>query len=773
MKALSTRAQAAHALGKIGDKRALLPLFAALIGDEEPHVRSTAAQALAAIGDTRAVEPLTAALKDQESYVRMVVAKSLGELGDERAVDSLVTALKDTDASVRKSAATSLAILGSKPANKSQKAHYLMALQRMSEAAEICPHVVSRNLQAVLARHEVTSGDTLSEIAKQYGVKMRDILLVSDIPNRDRIRPGQVLVIPPALGDEIHAEAPLVFDLPILIKGVLETETTRVKANWIEFTRDGDDLFAELKVAASRERGGKSAWSAQLDILTAEGEPVGHAVGSFTFPGRGEGPGKERLVSFALGHGPGLIEAKRVALKIEPVPWGEPVSRMQTRLWAETHIWPEDEVPYFFADFRNEGNLDSAIRSADPPGERFLSELEFDGDWYSQPGDSGKEHVLVRAGAETRRSLFISTDWGWRRKSDREQLKIGPGKHVVRLALTAYPPSESGKSVRPVSNPVRLYVHTAEDLRFPQTTTQQKVTRAMGKLRSYHPGPLLYAMRRLSALGPEAARAVPLLAPMAHGAVGLKHQELFGTEARASPRERRLSLEALDTLKQIGEPAVRYLLENLERRELDHRVRTVNLLGELGDRRAAERVIPLLKDEDANIRAAAAQALGVIGDPRAVEPLLDLLLDLPVTGDRRETYEDRRQKYAAMVSLGQLRATEAVEPLLTALEDSRPVAGERALLALGMIYSREDAAEDLVIPSAVVEGILACLEHWNPPVRRQAARAAGKMRLESAAEPLGKMLRDEDEAVRAEAKRVLDELGLSAARLSAFGDFPQ
>jgi HEAT repeat protein len=234
-------------------------------------------------------------------------------------------------------------------------------------------------------------------------------------------------------------------------------------------------------------------------------------------------------------------------------------------------------------------------------------------------------------------------------------------------------------------------------------------------------------MRRLAKMGPRAAPAVPLLVKMAHRAVEIKQEEIMERETKKSATERRLYFQALETLKQIGERAVTYLLKDLEDREFAPRLMALGLLGELGDR-------------------------------RAVEPLLDAL----ITGGWTE-------EYAAMVSLAQLRATEAAEPLLTALEDTNPATRDHALLALGMIYSREDATQDMVIPPAVVERILTRLEDWNPVVRRQAARAVGEMRLESAAEPLRKMLRDEDEAVRAEAKRVLDELGLSRAGLGANG----
>lgn len=49
-----------------------------------------------------------------------------------------------------------------------------------------------------LRTYTVKKGDTLSAIGKQFGVKWRDIAALNDIPNPDRIYPGQVFKIPNA-----------------------------------------------------------------------------------------------------------------------------------------------------------------------------------------------------------------------------------------------------------------------------------------------------------------------------------------------------------------------------------------------------------------------------------------------------------------------------------------------------------------------------------------------------------------------------------------------
>lgn len=64
------REEAADALGKLGDARALEPLTTALNDDSGPLV-SKAAEALGDLGDARAVEPLTAALWDNPVLTRV------------------------------------------------------------------------------------------------------------------------------------------------------------------------------------------------------------------------------------------------------------------------------------------------------------------------------------------------------------------------------------------------------------------------------------------------------------------------------------------------------------------------------------------------------------------------------------------------------------------------------------------------------------------------------------------------------------------------------
>jgi LysM repeat protein len=46
------------------------------------------------------------------------------------------------------------------------------------------------------AVHRVRAGDTLYDIAIRYGVTIRAILAINNIPNPDRLQIGQEIIIP-------------------------------------------------------------------------------------------------------------------------------------------------------------------------------------------------------------------------------------------------------------------------------------------------------------------------------------------------------------------------------------------------------------------------------------------------------------------------------------------------------------------------------------------------------------------------------------------------
>jgi HEAT repeat protein len=102
------------------------------------------------------------------------------------------------------------------------------------------------------------------------------------------------------------------------------------------------------------------------------------------------------------------------------------------------------------------------------------------------------------------------------------------------------------------------------------------------------------------------------------------------------------------------------------------RVRAVDSVGELKDKRAVEPLIETLKDENQHVQSASIAALGKIGDGRAVEPLINVM-------------RNRHLREIAAFALGELGDEKAVQPLLQILNDEDEYVRETASEALGKI----------------------------------------------------------------------------------------
>lgn len=109
---IAVRENSAEALGNIGDHRAVDPLIWALFEDSDEEVRWKSASALGKIKDHSAVEPLIEALHDVSWAVRRNAIIALGTIGDERSFEPILQSLSDKDGHVRKYAAIALGKIG-------------------------------------------------------------------------------------------------------------------------------------------------------------------------------------------------------------------------------------------------------------------------------------------------------------------------------------------------------------------------------------------------------------------------------------------------------------------------------------------------------------------------------------------------------------------------------------------------------------------------------------------------------------------------------------
>jgi len=146
-------------------------------------------------------------------------------------------------------------------------------------------------------------------------------------------------------------------------------------------------------------------------------------------------------------------------------------------------------------------------------------------------------------------------------------------------------------------------------------------------------------------------------------------------KALAYRKDARIRRDAARILGEVGDPrAVESLVPALKDSNWDVRRTAAWALGKIGDARAVEPLVAALQDEDKNVRQSAAEALGKIGDPRAVEPLLSALKE-----------SDGGVRQAAAEALGQIGDARAVEPLIVALKDKDINVCHAAAAALGQI----------------------------------------------------------------------------------------
>lgn len=111
-------------------------------------------------------------------------------------------------------------------------------------------------------------------------------------------------------------------------------------------------------------------------------------------------------------------------------------------------------------------------------------------------------------------------------------------------------------------------------------------------------------------------------------------------------------LQAAKSLAQIGDIAVKPLIEQLKLEEDHGRRYATYALKEIGDSSAVRNLILALKDDDWGVRKFSALALGEIGDKEALEPIIELLQD-----------EDWGVKVAATRALGDLKDERAIDPI--------------------------------------------------------------------------------------------------------------
>jgi HEAT repeat protein len=201
---------------------------------------------------------------------------------------------------------------------------------------------------------------------------------------------------------------------------------------------------------------------------------------------------------------------------------------------------------------------------------------------------------------------------------------------------------------------------------------------------------------------------------------------------------------------------------------------SAQVLGFMGDARAVEALIAVLRGKNFSLKCASVDSLGKLKDPRAFEPLSVLLW-------KGEGDLQTKAQYA-LIEMGPM----VVEPLcrilleqnnplrffvadlLTKIHDVRAIGPLVSVLGVGESGIGNKASEALIgIGAPAVDALLVAITNQDPVVRRHAARALGGIKDERAVESLLAALMDESVDVRRQAleavvkfqdNRVLDAL---------------
>jgi HEAT repeat protein len=192
--------------------------------------------------------------------------------------------------------------------------------------------------------------------------------------------------------------------------------------------------------------------------------------------------------------------------------------------------------------------------------------------------------------------------------------------------------------------------------------------------------------------------------------------------------------------KSIIERDVKGLIKALRYEKLGgERRRAMDILGDIGDARALEPLIGMLKNEDYGLRISAAEALGKLGNTHAVKPLITLLKD---------QYVDVKRAVAnALNKIG----PPGLEPLIVSMKECGNSELRKRVTEVLCEFCRV-----WTIDTSSLELLIAMIKDEDRDVRISAASVLRCSRHALATEALIAALKDEDFFVR---KHVVEELG--------------
>ena len=230
---------------------------------------------------------------------------------------------------------------------------------------------------------------------------------------------------------------------------------------------------------------------------------------------------------------------------------------------------------------------------------------------------------------------------------------------------------------------------------------------------------------------------------------------------RLGSEDPNVKAKAIDSLVQMGEPAVIPLIEALSHKKAEIQKGAALALGKIRDKRAFEPLLAMLENANDSLAGTAALALGDLKDPRAVKPLSaklwsssiqgDVALALAKIGDPKSIGDligtikkdtTCEKCFEALVEFGEAAAKALVQELwyegigTSSYHIDKDASASIVELAMYSPITDPIVAALVRIGEPAIEPLIAALQVEHSTIRGRAAMTLGIIRKDRAIEPL-------------------------------------
>lgn len=646
-----------------------IPLIISLLLQADSDLQTSIADAVAE-GDDEIFKALSSALHHQDPKIRHVAAISFRKMG-RKAIPPLSRALKDSSHSVRREAADTLSKLQWAPDDLQEKIAFYYLLGNWTELIKLQGSAVPLLIKILTNKDARIRSESARALGKIHDDRALPALIkaLKDPQEEVRIR------VVEALGEMGDDRARLA-----LVEALNDpSHQVRMEAAWaldrLGWSPQSDLQRAEYLVA-------KEQWnelilmgrSAVLPLIRAlEVEYSGVRVGA-----------SEALLQ--------LGQAALDALNLE-LESADPARKQRAR-YAIEYIQRRQEEAH-----EARPTLNDSSRYEQELSDGLAIQRRFE-EAFGRP-DYGTRGINGRSSSLQEDELLTTNPDHPAPQTEEEE----PEEPVDLDAL-----------VRESQKAENAWIKVKARLRSTRTTARQKVP--LEQLVPIVPGITATGVDELTELRgviePDSALKNELLLEL--GAFDSMHRspsESVDTTPRKTALERCLEAlksgdtsvkaAAIATLQDIGEIAVRPLIEALKDPDYVIRIAAADALGEIGDEGAIDPLTQLFNDDREDVRIAATSSIGRIGGQHSIKPLIKLF------GDR--FHGVRVAATNAVATIGR----DALKPLEEALDDPMSVTRAMAAEAIGLI--------------GATESVPILIEHLGDPapeVRWKVARALGE-----------------------------------------------